>query len=95
LLLRAPGIDTRESRSTAVETTRSKSQIGASSFKHAMAAMIPNLDAELERFAQDLRDNKSAAVVSHRPGYGGGGHFTWTWLLGLSVLGGLAHYLKR
>jgi rhombotail lipoprotein len=92
LLFRAPGVDTRERRSTAVEVGRSRSNIGVASFNDAIAVMIPNLDSELERFSQDVRDKKRVAVVNHRPGYGGGGQMTWFCLIGLGLLAGLARY---
>ena len=95
LLFRAPGADTRQRRSTAVEADRSKSTIGAASFNEAMGVMIPNLDAELERFARDVRDKKRVATVKHRPGYGGGGHMAWLWLFGLAALAGLARARSR
>jgi rhombotail lipoprotein len=63
LLFRAPGTDVQERRSTAVESERTKARLGAVGFDLAMTEMIPNLDHELERFSDRVREGELEVQV--------------------------------
>jgi rhombotail lipoprotein len=76
LLFRAPGVDSRERASTAIEAAEVSRAVRAESFSAAMANMTTNLAAELDRFEQRLKDEPEIASVEWKAGSGGGGGAT-------------------
>ncbi len=84
LLFRAPGIDKRESKTTAVESAENLRKSRELGFEAAMATMTTNLTSELESFEKKLEDDPSVAEVTWqdgRRGQGGGGASGLLWLL--------------
>jgi rhombotail lipoprotein len=73
LLFRAPGVDSRERASTAIEAAEVRRAVRAESFSAAMGNMTTNLAAELDRFEQRLKDEPEVATVEWKAGSGGGG----------------------
>ena len=73
LLFRAPGVDSRERASTAIDAAEVSRTVRAESFSAAMANMTTNLAAELDRFEQRLKDEPEIAAVEWKAGSGGGG----------------------
>ena len=71
LLFRAPGIDKSESNSTMVGVNKKVAEESAKGFENAVNNMIPNLNNELSRFKQRVKDEK-IAKVKKRDGYSGG-----------------------
>jgi len=71
LLFRAPGIDRAKARSTAVEAFDVVRDSRRASFGAAMEDMTANLDGELTRFEQRLKEDPSVASVSWEAGGGG------------------------
>lgn len=72
LLFRAAGTDRMEKNSTLVELADVRREASHASFERAMADMTVNLDTELDAFKERVKEEK-VAVVTHRPGYSGGG----------------------
>ncbi len=93
LLFRAPGSDVTADRSTLVEAGETVRKTRDASFAAAMEQMTGNLDAELERFNERVRQDPTVAKTEWKPGYGGGGSLSWLLLL-LAALG-LAEALDR
>lgn len=88
LLFRAPGINRIEATSTLVNSTEEMRNARENSFSLAMSDMTNNLNDELDRFKERIKEDKSVAVT-YRPGYGGGGSFSpyiIIMLIGLSWL---------
>jgi rhombotail lipoprotein len=75
LLFRAPGIDKRESRSTAVESSEELREERAASFSVAMADMTANLSKELAVFEDRLESDPQLAEVNWDESKGGAGSF--------------------
>jgi rhombotail lipoprotein len=72
LLFRAAGTDRMEKTSTLVDVPEARREASEKSFEKAMADMTTNLDRELDVFKERVKEEK-VAVVTHRPGYEGGG----------------------
>ncbi|MEZ5563671.1 MAG: rhombotarget lipoprotein [Gammaproteobacteria bacterium] len=73
LLFRAPGVDSRERSSTAIDAAAVSRAVRAESFSAAMANMTTSLAVELDRFEQRLKDEPGVAAVEWKDGSGGGG----------------------
>jgi rhombotail lipoprotein len=72
LLFRAAGTDRLDKKSTLVDVPEARREATQRSFEKAMADMTVNLDRELDVFKERVKEEK-VAVVTHRPGYEGGG----------------------
>lgn len=86
LLFRAPGIDNRRRRPTAVEVRHDLRQDQGKSFDSAASQMVSNLAQELVRFEQRLKEEPELAEVSWKNGRGGGGSFGLLLLCPLALL---------
>jgi len=84
LLFRAAGTDRLEKKSTLVDVPEARRAATEKSFEKAMADMTVNLDRELDVFRERVKEEK-VAVVTHRPGYEGGGGAADPLLLLLAV----------
>jgi rhombotail lipoprotein len=96
LLFRAPGIDRIEATSTLVENDEVMREARARSFDNAMGDMTINLENELDRFRERIKQDKSV-TVTEREGYTGGGgaiDMAMILLIGL-VLAGTIFTRKR
>lgn len=91
LLLRAPGVSEMSRNSTAIESDHVIRETRGQSFDLAMADMSKNLDAELVRFKERIKQDKSVQVSSKKgySGRGGGGGGALGWPL-VVLLSGLA-----
>lgn len=88
MLFRAPGVSEIQNSSTLIEVNSSIRDTREAGFELAMQDMTKNLAAELDRFKQKIKEDKSVQI-SHREGYGGGGAIQWAFLVllfGASVL---------
>ncbi|WP_434361150.1 rhombotarget lipoprotein [Parasalinivibrio latis] len=88
MLFRAPGISKLEKRTTAIGINETLSEKSVEGFELATKDMIINLDAELGRFKERVKEEK-VANVEFREGYSGGaiGILGFVFLGGLSLLG--------
>ncbi|MBY5992907.1 rhombotarget lipoprotein [Ferrimonas balearica] len=86
MLFRAPGVSKQEETSTAIEASASLYEQGDAGFQLAMADMTTNLESELVRFTERVK-NEEVARVEHKSGYSlGGGTLGGVGLLLLSLL---------
>jgi len=89
LLFRAPGINRREFRSTAVENPEKLHEERTAGFTGAMADMTENLVQELDRFEDRLEQEPALAQVEWSDGKAGGGASAdWLVLLVMLLPGG-------
>lgn len=84
LLFRAPGQSEVKGRSTPVNLAAELRQDSSQSFELAIADMTSNLEQELERFEQRLKERPGDVRVAQRSG--GSGGTTSIWLLGVGLL---------
>ncbi len=90
LLFRAPGVDERSERTTAIESAEAAFEQNRASFDAAMYQMTANLDAGLSDFELRVRNNPELVHVSYRENYGGGGALDGLFLLlliGVAIAG--------
>lgn len=90
LLFRAPGLSRVKGRATLVNLAEELRQDSEAGFDQAVTAMVANLDQELDRFRQRVKDSPGEYRVSNAPGYTGGAAtaLPWAALLALLALGG-------
>jgi len=93
MLFRAPGVSDVKEATTLLEVNPNSREIRGKGFELAMADMSANLAAELDRFKERIKEDKSVQI-SHREGYGGGGSIQWPVLLMIIGLGAL-RVIKR
>ncbi len=72
LLFRAPGADKITANTTLIGSTETLRENRELSFDRAMEDMSRNLALELDLFRERIKEDKTV-LVSHRPGYKGGG----------------------
>lgn len=87
MLFRAPGVSETSQSSTLIETREVNRATREKGFELAMADMSNNLEAELIRFKNKVKNDDSVRVT-RRTGYGGGGGIGWPsilLLLGLAI----------
>ena len=76
LLFRAPGTDIRSKRSTAVGVDEARRQASGESIESAVLEMSENLDLELDRFRERVKQSNEVRLVN-RDGSGGVGSMGW------------------
>lgn len=92
LVLRAGGTDTRQGTATLVQEDRESREAGVAGFTAATAQMIEHFDSALTQFEADVRAGRANVRIVNRNSFvptgssGGGGAFSWTWLLALLPL---------
>ncbi len=87
LLFRAPGTSHVIGNSTPVNLSEELRADSIKGFEDATEMMVANLQSELTKFKQSLKDNPSQAQVSYREGYtGGAGSMQWPFLMMLVCL---------
>lgn len=87
LLFRAPGINKASDRVTAIKADESLRKGSEASFIAAVEDMSGNLQTELDRFRERVKENPDVASVEWKPSHGGGGGaFGVLLLLTLSLL---------
>ena len=80
MLFRAPGVNETEKASTLIRTGEANRQARTEGFELAMADMTKNLELELDRFKDRIREDQSVRIT-RAPGYGGSGAIQWPLLL--------------
>lgn len=73
MFFRAPGFDERARRSTGMDVMEVSREVSEESFEAAMGQMTTNLDAELGRFKERIKEDQSVQIAHRDSGYGGGG----------------------
>lgn len=95
MLFRAPGTSRVKGSATLVNLTeqlRSDSSLG---FRLAADDLVVNVQDELNRFKQKVKETPESYEVAHKPGYTGAGSLGGAYVLTLLGLGGLALWLDR
>ncbi len=101
LVLRAGGTDTRQGTATLLQEERESRAAGVAGFTAATAQMIEHFDSALTQFEADVRTGRAnVRIVSRnslvpRGSSGGGGAFSWTWLLALLPLAAARQWVVR
>ncbi len=72
MLFRAPGLDEGTKRSTAVGVGEVKQELSEVSFAAAVDKMTVNLDSELERFRERIKQDQSVRIVNRNDSGGQG-----------------------
>lgn len=87
LVLRAGGIDTRHGNTTLIAEQRESRAASTLGFSAAADQMIQHFDTALVDFEAQVRAGRANVHLVHQNGgAGGGGAFSWPWLLGLLSL---------
>ena len=87
LLFRAPGTSHVTGSSTPVNLSEELRADSIKGFENATEMMVSNLQSELKKFKQSIKDNPSQAQVAYREGYtGGAGSMQWPFLMMLTCL---------
>lgn len=73
MLFRAPGTSNVKGRSTPVNLSEELRRDSMKSFEEATSNMIVNLNVQLEKFKEKIKQNPNEVKVVHREGYRGGG----------------------
>ncbi|MEL7451370.1 MAG: rhombotarget lipoprotein [Pseudomonadota bacterium] len=87
LLFRAPGVHSQQRNSTLLDAPQTKRELRTESFAAANSDMVANLDAELVRFEERVKDGEEAYVAwKSVPGGGGSSGAVLLGALGLLLL---------
>jgi rhombotail lipoprotein len=95
MLFRAPGISHIEASSTLVNLSEQLRVDSSEGFRLAADDLVVNLQGELNRFKDKVKEMPETYAVEHKPGYTGGGSLGSGYALVLLTLGGLALWLGR
>jgi rhombotail lipoprotein len=85
LLFRAPGTSRIKGSATMAGYNEKSRGAQTQGYDEAIELMIPNLQAELEKFRTAAKSDPGIAI-EHRPGYKGGGDLGWLGALGAVLL---------
>lgn len=94
LLFRAPGTSQIKGSASLAGFSESARAARLEGYNKAVEELIPQLQAELERFKERIKSD-SGFKVEHKPGYSGGGAFGWLSLLVVLILTGVAFAGRR
>lgn len=73
MLFRAPGTSQVKGSSTPINLSEELRQDSIQSFNEASKNMVKNLDMQLQRFREKVKQDPQTVKIIHREGYGGGG----------------------
>lgn len=95
MLFRAPGVSNVRGRSTPVNLSEELRRDSIKSFEEATNNMVSNLNVQLEKFKEKIKQNPDQVKVVHREGYSGGGAIEpFTAVIMIFLAGGL-YILRR
>ncbi len=77
LLLRAPGTSTVKGQSTLVNAGEQLRKDAGKGMELASEQLIPNLQAELEKFKEKVKQSPQDYKIIHKPGYTGAGSISF------------------
>jgi rhombotail lipoprotein len=97
MLFRAPGTSRIKASSTLVNLSEQMRNDSLKGFESAANNLVQNLQAELNRFKQKVKETPKSYAIEHKPGYGttGGGSLGAGYALTLLFLGGCALWSGR
>lgn len=92
LLFRAPGSSQVKGSATMANFSEKSRAAQIEGYNKAVDQLVPNLQAELDRFRERIKSEPVKYKVENQPGYRGGGALAW---LGLAVAAVLAALSRR
>ena len=95
MLFRAPGASQIKGSATLVNLSEQLRTDSSNGFRLATDDLVANLQDELNRFKEKIKEMPGEYAVVHKPGYTGGGSLGGAFALTLLTLGGLALWLGR
>jgi len=95
MLFRAPGTSQIKGSSTLVNLSEQLRFDSLKGFHIAADDLVTNLQAELNRFKEKVKEMPELYAIEHKPGYTGGGSLGSGFALALVILGGLALWFDR
>ena len=95
MLFRAPGTSHIIASSTLVNLSEQLRNDSTNGFSLAADDLVTNLQDELNRFKEKVKEMPEAYAVEHKPGYTGGGSLGGAYALTLITLGGLMLWTGR
>ena len=95
LLFRAPGVSHIKGSATPVNISEELREDRVEGFKLASEDLIKNLDSELKRFEEKVKDAPQSYHVVHEEGYRGGGSIDALMVLLLAFAGGVGLLGRR
>jgi rhombotail lipoprotein len=95
MLFRAPGTSHIKGSSTLVNLSEQLRTDSYNGFRLAADNLVANLQNELNRFKEKVKEIPEAYAIEHKPGYTGGGSLGGTYALTLLTFGGLLLWLSR
>jgi len=95
MLFRAPGTSHIKGSSTLVNLSEQLRNDSSNGFRLAADNLVINLQGQLNRFKEKIKEAPKDYVVEHKPGYTGAGSMGGTFALVLLVLGGLGLWVGR
>ena len=95
LLFRAPGTSQIKASSTLVNLSEQLRNNSSKGFQLAADDLVDNLQNELNRFKEKVKETPEEYVIMHSSGYTGGGSFGGGYALVLLIFGGWALWLDR
>ncbi len=95
MLFRAPGTSHVKGSSTPVNLTEQLRIDSLDGFHLAANTLVANLQDELNRFKEKIKEMPEEYIIEHKAGYTGGGSFGASYALALLFLGGLALWSER
>lgn len=95
MLFRAPGTSHVRGSSTPVNLTEQLRIDSLKSFHLAANALVANLQNELDRFKEKVKERPEEYTIAHKPGYTGGGSLGALYALTLLFFGGLALWSQK
>ena len=95
MLFRAPGTSHIKGSSTMVNLSEQLRADSSKGFHMAADDLVKNLQDELDRFKEKIKEMPESYAIEHKPGYTGSGNLGSEYALILLFLGGLATWSSR
>ena len=95
MLFRAPGVSHIKSKATPINLSEQLRLDRIESFEKACEDLVVNLDIQLEQFREKVKEAPEEYLVVKKAEYRGGGSLDLSWILLLSLLGGIYGWQRR
>jgi rhombotail lipoprotein len=95
LLFRAPGVSHIKGVATPINLSKMLREDSREGFMKASEELIVNLNKELQKFKEKVKQSPKEYCVTHKQGYRGGGTINIGFLLLLGVVGGYGFWYRK
>jgi len=95
MLFRAPGVSQVKGSATFVNQSEQLREDSRKGFELAADTLVVNLQSELERFKEKIKERPETVKVVHSKGYTGGGYLGAGFTILFLLLAGLASWRNR